>query len=68
MILTNGPWDGRVIEDSGSVTIRMCIYHLGSAKIGEQMGEAIYEPSEDRRRAFWSHNVWLGTFEGEIEA
>lgn len=68
MILTNGPWNDREIADSGSVLVRMCIYQSGTPVIGEQMGEAVYEPADDRLRAFWSHNNWLGTLEGEVPA
>jgi hypothetical protein len=61
--LINGPWDGRSIEDSGSAIIRMGIYESGMPIIGEHEGQAIYEPANDRTKAFWSHNDWLGIVE-----
>lgn len=67
MTLSNGPYNGRDIEDSGTVIVRMAIYDGGKV-VGATIGEAIYEPDENRERAFWSHNNWLGRLEGIIPA
>lgn len=65
--LISGPYNGRQIEDSGTVVIRMCIYDPAPVK-GAKVGEARYEPSEDRSVAFWEGNTWLGTLEEIIDA
>lgn len=68
MKLIGGPYEGREIEDSGAVTIQMVITEDGSFAKGVRCGTALYEPSEDRVSAFWSHNTWDGTLEGIIPA
>jgi hypothetical protein len=68
MKLINGPYNGREIEDSGTVRLRMCITEDGTSRKGVRCGTALYEHSEDRSMAFWSHNEWDGTLEGVIPA
>ena len=58
--LINGPYDGRVIDDSGSVLICMALSTDGETP-GAKIGSAIYGPSGDRACAFWEGNEWLGT-------
>lgn len=65
--LINGPYNGREIEDSGAVTIRMCVSTDGETP-GAPVGDAIYEPNGDRSLAFWSGNDWLGILEDVIRA
>jgi len=63
MQLEGGPWNGLEIEDSGTVAIRIGIatkWRNGFPAIGYPSGSAIYEPSEDRSRAFWAGNQWDG--------
>lgn len=67
MKLINGPYDGREIEDLGSVVVRMAVYDGGLIP-GATIGEAIYEPNETRELAFWSDNRWMGTLEEIIPA
>jgi len=57
--LQGGPFNRRVIEDLGKVTIRMGIARPPKAE-GSECGYAIYEPSKDRENAFWEGNVWDG--------
>lgn len=66
MTLINGPYNGRAIEDSGVCVLRMVIYDGGQV-VGAIIGEAIYEPDKNRKRAFWSENNWLGTLEGSVQ-
>lgn len=63
--LINGPYDGREIEDSGAVRIRMGVSTDGD-NIGAAIGEAVYEPNPERTLAFWSNNLWKGTLEEVI--
>jgi hypothetical protein len=65
--LINGPYNGQEIEDSGEVVIRMGISSDGETP-GATIGDAIYEPNEDRALAFWNGNDWLGTLEEVIRA
>jgi hypothetical protein len=67
IVLINGPYNGREIEDSGAVVIRMAVYDGGN-RVGAKTGEAIYEPSEDGRRAFYSDTKWLGIIEEIVPA
>lgn len=67
ILLVGGPWNNRRIEDSGACVIRMVIYDGGEV-VGATVGEAIYEPGEDRECAFWLDNNWLGRLEGIIPA
>jgi hypothetical protein len=60
MTLINGPYNGREIEDAGTVEIRMGI------RDGDMVGHALYEPSVDRRLAFFEGNTWLGKIAGEV--
>ena len=64
--LVGGPYDGRKIEDSGAVQIRMCITEDGTFTKGVKCGTALYEPTVSRIHAFWSHNTWDGTLEEVI--
>lgn len=66
MNLIGGPYDGREIEDSGAVRLRMAITEDGTERKGVKCGTAIYEPSEDRSTAFWLQNTWDGTLEEVI--
>lgn len=63
--LVNGPYNGRKIDDAGTVTIRMCIYDPAPV-VGAKTGHATYEPSKDRARAFWLDNTWSGTLDEEV--
>ncbi len=63
--LINGPYNNREIEDSGAVVFVMGIWTKGKV-IGTELGEATYEPNEDRTLAFWVGNTWLGTLEEVI--
>ena len=67
MKLINGPYNGREIADSGACTIRMALSSNGNTP-GAKLGEAIYEPSDDRTQAYWSGNNWLGTLEETVDA
>lgn len=66
MTLIGGPYNGRVLEDSGTVTIRMLLLDGGRVK-GARCGEAVYEPDDERKHAFWLENRWDGTLEQIIE-
>jgi hypothetical protein len=55
-----------MLEDSGTVTIRMLILDGGRVK-GARCGEAVYEPDDERKHAFWLENRWDGTLEQIIE-
>lgn len=68
MKLINGPYNGRQIDDSGAVVLRMCITEDGTSRRGVMCGTAIYEPGTDRAAAFWSHNEWDGRLEAVIPA
>lgn len=68
MKLIGGPYNGREIEDSGAVRLRMAITEDGTELQGVKCGTAVYEPSEDHSHAFWSHNTWDGTLEEVIPA
>jgi len=59
MTLINGPYNGREIEDAGTVTLAMCIYDPCEC-VGAIGGIARYEPSPDRSLAFWEGNTWSG--------
>lgn len=63
--LINGPYNGRQIEDSGAVSIRMAIYDGGETQ-GAKIGHATYEPNEERTAAFWLGNTWEGTLDEQI--
>lgn len=65
MKLINGPYNGREIEDSGTVVVNLCIYD-GGERVGAIGGIARYEPSADRSMAFWEGNTWNGKIEGII--
>ena len=65
--LINGPHDGREIKDRGAVVIRMSLSTNGET-LGATIGDAFYEPNDDRTLAFWNGNVWLGTLNGVIPA
>jgi crotonobetainyl-CoA:carnitine CoA-transferase CaiB-like acyl-CoA transferase len=67
ILLINGPWNGREIEDLGASVIRMVLYDGGEVA-GSTVGESIYEPDESRDMAFWLNNNWLGTLGGSIPA
>jgi hypothetical protein len=63
MKLEGGPWNGRKIEDSGKAVVRITIaekWRNGYPAIGYRCGLASYEPSEDRKQAFWLTNQWDG--------
>jgi hypothetical protein len=66
VILINGPYNGRQIEDSGTVIVSMSVYD-GGYRVGAKLGTARYEPSVDRRLAFWEGNTWHGELLGIIE-
>jgi hypothetical protein len=59
MTLINGPYNGREIEDAGTVVVNMCIYDP-CQRVGSIGGIARYEPSADRSLAFWEGNTWSG--------
>lgn len=59
MQLINGPYNGRMIEDLGTVEQRMAIYRPNQQKT--ECGVAVYEPGDGRKESFWSHNVWDGS-------
>lgn len=61
--LINGPYNDYVIEDSGTVLIRMAVYDPAQV-IGARVGDAIYEPNKERTLAFFNRNVWHGTLLG----
>jgi len=67
ILLVNGPYDGERIDDLGAAVIRMSIAR-GGHEVGNPLGMAIYEPTKDRKQAFWADNQWLGTIEEIIEA
>lgn len=58
--LVNGPYDGRMLDDSGAVVIRLALSSDGTVE-GAMLGEACYEPNAERTLAFWEGNHWLGT-------
>lgn len=62
MKLIGGPYSGREILDSGAVVIHLAL------RDGKRLGTATYEPSEDRSKAFWLDNEWLGEIVEEIKA
>ena len=66
--LINGPWNGRLIQDLGTVTQKMVIYACGAPTPGTEIGYALYEPNVERTLSFWSHNVWEGILEGSMDA
>lgn len=64
MQLINGPLDKKVIKDLGKVVVRIGIaskWKDGKPAIGSRSGNAIYEPSKNRKKAFWLENQWEGT-------
>lgn len=61
MKLIGGPYNGREIEDSGAVIVRMALADA------DKLGMATYEPNQDRTLAFWVGNEWHGKKVGEIE-
>lgn len=65
--LVGGPYNGREIEDSGAVEIRMGLSKDGR-NIGAEIGEAIYEPNPERTHAFWRDNNWIGRLAGVVDA
>lgn len=67
ILLINGPYNGREIDDCGAVVIKMTLSTDGENR-GAQIGEARYEPNDKRTMAFWEGNTWLGTLEGVIPA
>lgn len=61
--LHSGPWNGKVIEDSGAVRICLGIatkWEGNRPAVGARVGNAVYEPDADRKHAHWSHNEWDG--------
>ncbi len=54
--LHSGPWNGRSIEDIGTVEIKMCIKNPTTGNTGI----AVYIPDESRKNAFWERNEWFG--------
>lgn len=52
--LHSGPWNGRTIEDLGTVEIKMTIKNPET----EVTGVAVYLPDESRKNAFWERNEW----------
>ena len=76
IVLTGGPWNGNYRPDAGKVVVRVLIatewqkgYCGMRPAVGAKTGFAIYEPREDRSRAFWSHNEWDDSpCEGTYEA
>ena len=69
--LVNGPWSNHMITDSGTVEIKMEIskkWKGNRPAEGAESGYAIYEPSADRKTAFWLRNVWEGITLKVIEA
>jgi hypothetical protein len=69
--LQGGPHHGTVIEDMGTVAIRMGVARKsdwrGRPIVGTEVGTATYEPSKDRKVAFWLGNTWDGTCIGVYE-
>lgn len=67
MRLIGGPWNNRLIHDSGTVTQKMSIYSEFDEKRnpvpGCKCGHATYEPNEERTHSFWLENVWDGFLE-----
>lgn len=61
--LINGPYDKTQINDSGTVLIKMGIKN----KKTNYIGDAIYEPDENRIMAHWLENRWLGILQNEIK-
>lgn len=57
-----GPKNGLVADDLGHATPRFCIRRQSHPNSRPECGYAIYEPSEDRSVAFWSHNEWPGEY------
>ncbi len=56
--LHSGPCHGAQIEDSGASCIRMALYEPGGGGMAISIGEARYEPTEDRAVAHWIENRW----------
>lgn len=65
--LVSGPYNGRRIEDLGTVAIRMEIAERWPQQDGDKCGAAVYEPNAERTHAFWLNNVWDGTHVETIE-
>jgi hypothetical protein len=57
--LIGGPCNNKEIKDIGTVLIKISI-DKPAYKVGAISGEAIYEPSPDRKLAFWLDNEWVG--------
>lgn len=65
--LINGPYNGREIEDVGTVIIRMDVSTNGEMP-GATIGDATYEPNDDRSLSFWNGSDWIGNLEAVIRA
>lgn len=61
--LLNGPYNNVQIDDSGAVIIKMGIKN----KRTNYIGDALYEPDENRICAYWLGNEWLGILQKEIK-
>ena len=59
MTLHGGSYNKTRIEDTGATPIRMAI-HLKAEGCRTRTGSAIYEPSDDRKEAFFLKNEWEG--------
>lgn len=61
--LIGGPYEGRFIKDRRTIQIKMGIskkWINNRPSVGSESGFAIYEPTENRKEAFWLYNVWDG--------
>ena len=71
IVLQGGPHHNTVLHDAGTVAIRMGVARSrdfeGRPLPGTEVGTATYEPSWDRRHAFWLGNTWDGTCVGIYE-
>jgi len=65
--LHGGPWNNKQVEDLGFDVLLMAIatkWEGSKAAAGARIGSAVYEPSDDRKVAFWLENQWEGVRAG----